>query len=122
MAYQGHIFLILCRGSDSILYVAKYIKNVSAVFFSSDPLNLNRFFFFLHFCHLFDKWPIFIFNYVLFFKFHKKKTPSVVVLPLNHKETERLAYIVYFVQTTQVKYLPLWYGGQANDPHTALTG
>lgn len=50
------------------------------------------------------------------------KRPSVVVLPLNHKETERLACIVYFVQTTHVKYLLLWYGGQANDPHTALTG
>lgn len=65
---------------------------------------------------------LFSFSTMFCFSNFIKTKPSVVVLPLNHKETERLAYIVYFVQTTQVKYLPLWYGGQANDPHTALTG
>lgn len=65
IAISGSYFLIfLCWGSDSILDVAQYIENVSAVF--SSLVWPRQYLQFLYLCHLFEYMAYLIFNYVFF--------------------------------------------------------
>lgn len=77
------LLMFLCRGSDSILDVAQYIENESAVF--SSLVWPRQYLQFLYLCHLFEYMAYLIFNYV-FFSYSINKS-SAVGLPLYNKRT-----------------------------------